>query len=103
MHEHLYKLFCMVENNSIPFSVDTSADDTVDDLKKIIKSEKPNALQSIDANQLMLWKVDKPRQEIKTDELTDDKILDPTWSISDYWDQEPPTKRVHVFIRIAGK
>ena len=93
----------MIENNSTIFSDTIGTDETVDDLKKRIKVENAPDLNDIDAARLSLWKVDltKP-QDIKPDDLTDENVLDPLWTISEYWD-EVPEKCIHIYIRIAGK
>ena len=100
--EQQYTLFCVIENdenNSEPFDIYVPANETVSYLKKIIMSQGLPELNDFHSSNLKLWKVNKPRQEINPDELTDNKILEPTWKISDYWKEEPPTKCVHVYIR----
>ena len=52
------KLFCWILDRSIePFSVEVKNDDTVDDLKKAVVTNKPMALGGLDADQLTIWKV----------------------------------------------
>ncbi|KAF9143511.1 hypothetical protein BGX20_007131, partial [Mortierella sp. AD010] len=57
------KLFCIVENESTSFSVEILDIETVDDLKKVIKTAKSNDLSKIDADRLTLWKASIPIAE----------------------------------------
>jgi hypothetical protein len=51
-------LFCWILGVSDrPFSVTIEDNRTVDDLKKAIVKEKPNAFTNVDPDQLTLWKV----------------------------------------------
>ena len=57
MTEHL-KLFAYIYGLNDPsFSVSIKCSETVDDLKKAIKKEKPIDLNGVDANRLVLYKV----------------------------------------------
>ena len=59
MSEDNYTLFCLIENISADsFSVDINPQKTVGHLRKCIKNEKQNDLKDVDADRLMLWKVD---------------------------------------------
>ncbi|KAF9342633.1 hypothetical protein BGX26_007146 [Mortierella sp. AD094] len=53
-------LFCLVDGDSTPFSVDIDASKTVDHLKDAIKLKKPNDFNDIDADKLTLWHVSIP-------------------------------------------
>ncbi|KAG0196247.1 hypothetical protein BGX31_005511, partial [Mortierella sp. GBA43] len=54
------RIFCVLEGGSTPFSVKIPSDAIVDDLKKLIKLEKPNHLRDVDADDLTLWNVSIP-------------------------------------------
>ncbi|RHZ79758.1 hypothetical protein Glove_141g119 [Diversispora epigaea] len=58
-------LFCFVEGDSKEkvFGVTTGINDYVSNLKKIIKNEKSNLFVDIDANDIVLWKVNIPIDE----------------------------------------
>ena len=99
-----YELFCLIEINekvSKPFSVEIAGDESVYKLKERIKDKKQNDLKDVDADKLMLWKVDAPdAQAIDLSGLTD--TLKPTWKINHYWN--PPSEGlIHIYIRILGK
>ncbi|KAF9172962.1 hypothetical protein BGX21_004248, partial [Mortierella sp. AD011] len=70
------RLFCIVDKDSSPFSVKVFKDDTVDDLKKKIKKEKPETFSGVDADALVLWHVSIPsvqKRQIVRNNLTDDE------------------------------
>jgi hypothetical protein len=50
-------LWCLLKGGDNPFSVVTLSTTSIDDLKILIKREKENALQRVDASDLKLWKV----------------------------------------------
>ncbi|RHZ80074.1 hypothetical protein Glove_139g400 [Diversispora epigaea] len=58
-------LFCLVEGDSKEKFIIVVAEknDYVNDLKKKIKEEKPNLFANIDANDIVLWKVNIPIEE----------------------------------------
>ncbi|CAG8586734.1 14652_t:CDS:2, partial [Cetraspora pellucida] len=64
-------IFCLVLGDAVgsAFVVDIKEDQTISHLKKLIKEEKKNAFGNIDANDIMLWKVDGipiSRENLKT-------------------------------------
>ena len=100
-----YTLYCFIETINVEaFPVDIDPNKTVGHLKKFIKNEKQNDLKDVDADKLMLWKVDVSEvEEIDLSGLGDGNALKSTWSISDYWEGKPSKKQIHVYIRIRGK
>jgi hypothetical protein len=50
-------LWCLVEGEDASFSVLAPPTTSISNLKKIIKREKENALQRVDASNVKLWKV----------------------------------------------
>jgi len=52
-----FKLWCLIEGTTTPFSVTASPDVDIDELKKMIQGEKKNLFQRVDASDLILWKV----------------------------------------------
>ena len=99
-----YKLYCEIENVSGPFSVDVTADETIDDLKGRIKDKNANILQDVDATQLKLWRVEIPDdQEIDFSSLAPEDELKPTWRINRYWEATPSEGHFHVYVKIPGK
>ena len=98
-------LYCLVENDSMPFPVDMVPKETVGELKKRIKNEKQNDFKDVDADRLTLWKVDTPDdRKIDSSGLNDENALKPTRKISNYWNEKTlPENCIHVYIRIRGK
>ena len=101
------KLFCL-EKGKTPaaqhaFPVNISREETVGDLKKLIKVEKPVAFAHVDTNNLRLWMV-----EISTDRndliqeqpqlLQDNDQLKATDYIDDYWTVTPKGRHIHVIV-----
>ena len=52
-----YKIWCLVEGDKNPFSVTVSSTRFIGELQKIIKKERNNDFQRVDASDLTLWKV----------------------------------------------
>ena len=98
-----YELFCLIEDDSEPFSIKVSTDETVENLKKSIIMEAFPELSDLHPRDLNLWQVDRQRNEIEPGELENDNSLDPTWKINRYWEVKPHGERIHVYIRIQGK
>ncbi|KAF9919518.1 hypothetical protein BGZ67_001991, partial [Mortierella alpina] len=76
------------------FPVKVSLDDTVGDLKKLIKSEQAPAFDDITANSLTLWKVSIPivadkHKAILLDSLEVKDDLDPRDDIAAVFDVDP--------------
>ncbi|KAG0071922.1 hypothetical protein BGZ92_004149 [Podila epicladia] len=71
MTDNRLSLFCLVDGEAAPFSIRIASSDTVDDLKKAIKTEKTNAFEGVDANNLILWSVSIP---VSDDDDDDDEV-----------------------------
>ena len=56
-------LFCEVLGNAQPFSINIRGDDTVGELRKVIRAEKDVTFKDIEADNIMRWKWNKPRGE----------------------------------------
>jgi Crinkler effector protein N-terminal domain len=53
-------LFCLLEGDTVPFSVEVSSDTNIFSLKKSIRSEHNfRLLRGVDAVDLVLWKVSR--------------------------------------------
>jgi uncharacterized protein YfeS len=65
----LLTLFCLVDGESSPFSVDVERTKTVDKLKEAIKDKKAIAFADVDAEMLTLWRVSIPISEDDDHEL----------------------------------
>jgi hypothetical protein len=94
----------LLEGEESPFNISISLGEDVDKLKKEIKAELQNALQTVDSPQLMLWKIDKRTEEAKGLVRKDIQHgqLDSQTQLSYYWPGGPSnvygTRIVHVFI-----
>lgn len=100
----LLSLFCYVrgESHKNVFLVKIEDGDTVDGLRKAIKTEKSPSFNDIDASSLLLWKVSLPySQNIKEDverHLVGKKPLDPVDDISDLFPLPLEKRTVYVVI-----
>lgn len=96
-------IFCVVDGESTPFSIDVSPDDTVGNLKDLIKN-KTKQFGDIAAKELILWKVlipvdnDKNPPIVKLDNLEDKKKLIPTTMLSYLYPTYPPESSIHIVI-----
>jgi hypothetical protein len=101
-------LFCLVhgEPASKAFSVKVQKNDTVDDLKKLIKREKHPRFEDIAADELNLWAVSVPvddttaLKELALENNKDKGIqeLHPVKKISKVFPDEPPDEHIHVIV-----
>lgn len=98
-------LFCLIKG-SFPakkhvFPVKISKEETIGELKQVIKAEDPQTLNSISAKNIRLWKVEIPFDRddlIQNLTLQDNDELLNANDIKDYWNEVPQRKRIHVII-----
>ena len=57
MSDTTYTLWCLVEEDEMPFSVTVSPTLSIDGLKRAIKAETIDLFEEIGARSLTLWKV----------------------------------------------
>ncbi|KAF9979957.1 hypothetical protein BGZ65_005752 [Modicella reniformis] len=86
-HANTLTLFCAVDGESNPFSVEVDPTKSFDVLKKTIKKERANFFSNIDADQLTLWKVSK-------------KILSAATELSEVFKEGAPKKTLHIIVRL---
>ncbi|KAG0369009.1 hypothetical protein BGZ54_000640, partial [Gamsiella multidivaricata] len=106
MPEHL-KLFCLVSGDSVSrvFPVKVPSDDTVSDLKELIKAKKAPELDDIAADNLTLWHVSIPLTDgddehpVILDTLNDKKKLRPATDLSEVFSEEIPRKTVNILVQ----
>ncbi|KAF8943231.1 hypothetical protein BGZ46_006573, partial [Entomortierella lignicola] len=95
-------LFCILDGDSSAFEVNLDADDSIAALKRAIKGEKPNDLQGIDADKLLLFQIAVPDEGTK---VNLDKIDSPTPlvkgsdEISEVFGTSPVKKIIHVVVQ----
>ena len=98
-------LFCVVDGESTSFPIKISSEETVGELKKLIKAEKPNYCEKIDAKDLTLWHVSLPvvpkkdRKAISLADVPSKEELDETDDISDVFQEMPPKKTIHIIVQ----
>ncbi|KAG0311177.1 hypothetical protein BG000_006754, partial [Podila horticola] len=101
-------LFCLVDGASTfnAFSINISSNDTVDDLKNLIKARNTNAFSDVDANKLTLWCVSIPITDdddeisIMLNNVTSNKKrLHPVTRLLKVFPEELPEETVHIIIQ----
>ncbi|KAF9323060.1 hypothetical protein BG006_001796, partial [Podila minutissima] len=105
MTDNRMSLFCLVDGETTPFSVEVDRTKTVDHLKDLIKAKKANTYSDVDADMLMLWHVSIPvvppnkRKPIILNEIDSATELDPTDDISDVFEETPLKKTIHIIVQ----
>ncbi|OAQ22282.1 hypothetical protein K457DRAFT_345649 [Linnemannia elongata AG-77] len=105
MTDNLLTLFCLVDGDSVPFSVDIDASKTVDHLKDAIKSKKTPRFDDVAADELTLWRVSIPlvpkkdRKDISLGEVSSKEELDETDDLSDVFQDKLPKKTIHIIVQ----
>ncbi|KAG9061138.1 hypothetical protein KI688_007768 [Linnemannia hyalina] len=105
MTDNRLNLFCLVDGEATPFSIEVDRTKTVDHLKDLIKAKKANAYSDVDADVLTLWRVSIPidppnkRKPIVLTEVQSAAELDPTDDVSDVFEGTPPKKTIHLIVQ----
>ncbi|KAF9159109.1 hypothetical protein BGX20_003103, partial [Mortierella sp. AD010] len=95
---------CIEDGKATPFSVKIDRGEIVDELKKVIKTEKPIDFHDVDADQLKLFKVSIPlaplneRKPIPLNQVDSATELDPTDDLFDVFKETPPKKTIHIIV-----
>ncbi|KAF9197366.1 hypothetical protein BGZ49_002222, partial [Haplosporangium sp. Z 27] len=98
------KLFCIINGESTPFSIKIRADETVDDLKKAIKKEKPIQFSDVDSDNLNIWRVsisivdDDEDKPIRLEDQSYSKKLHATSELFEVFSKNPLKKTIHAII-----
>src|SRR5688572_2915646 len=109
-------IFCLVhgEPTTNTFSVDIDESKTISTFKKLIKKEKENDFHDIDADKLVLWKVNIPVNDtsvlenlvLKNNEEEGVQELLLVTKISKIFPDDPTEEHIHVIVErpsCAGK
>lgn len=85
-------LFCRVHNDptAVPFLVKTDAEDTVGELKELIKNKNSPEFDSFPPHRLTLWKWNKSTDKVGAEDLDPNDILDPRMKIGDVFEGDLP-------------
>jgi hypothetical protein len=101
MASHL-KLFVYIIGLGSLFPVNIERSETVGDLKIVILKEKPNGLKDVDADRLILFKVEL-RDAKNLEQLAHDATkeeLDVPSTLSEVFPQNPPAKTVSILVHL---
>ncbi|KAF9377839.1 hypothetical protein CPC16_011612, partial [Podila verticillata] len=107
MTDNRMSLFCLVDGESASsvFPVKLFPDDSIGDLKKLIKTEKSPEFDDIPADKLTLWRISIPvvplnkHKPIVLNESESATELNPTDDISDVFEEKPPEKTIHIIVQ----
>jgi len=108
-------LVCLISPDDKPdehlFVVKMNDDDTVSQLKKLIKDDYPHRLRNVDAPDLVLWKCSIPddndlQKTLETIrfEVPDARLchLRPSSKISEYFATTLPGKTIHILVEVPA-
>ena len=86
------------------FLVEISLAKTILHLKDAIVAWMPNRFHGIDANELVLWKAERPDEDeaIKAFDINDATEMRSTYEIRECF-TDPPKKHIHIVIKVPGK
>ncbi|KAG0045505.1 hypothetical protein BGZ83_009310, partial [Gryganskiella cystojenkinii] len=88
MTDNQWTLFCLIDGEDTPFSIQIPSSKTIDELKKAIKAEKTPEFDDMAADKLTLWKVSIPvlpkkdRTQISLADVSSKVELDETDDLS---------------------
>lgn len=97
-------LFCVIHGDphGVPFPVKITREETVGELKKLIKREKANSLKHIDADQLSLFEANVLAAEVGDVPLED--MFDTMDTVEEVFQHDlPKPKCVHIIVKVPGK
>jgi hypothetical protein len=99
-------LFCLVdgEATSNAFSIKTPSNNTVDDLKNLIKTRKSPEFDDVAADKLKLWRVsipitDEDEVPIVLNSFDEKKKLGPATRLSRVFPEDPPEETIHIIVQ----
>ena len=98
-------IFCWILGAPSSFSVSVSRGQSVYDLKEAIILKKPNAFQKIDADDLVLWRIDvlsRQKKNFEESRLHDRQPLDDADDIGVHFNGDPPKQHIHIIIKVPG-
>ncbi|KAF9286950.1 hypothetical protein BGZ74_001200 [Mortierella antarctica] len=102
------KLFCLVdgESTSSIFPAKLSSDESIGDLKELIKTKKAPRFDDVAADELTLWRVSIPITDddelpILLDTVTDEdkKKLGPVTSVSEVFPDDIPGETINIIVQ----
>ncbi|KAG0325630.1 hypothetical protein BG000_001729 [Podila horticola] len=105
---YLMSLFCLVDGESASnvFPVKLSADESIGDLKNLIKTALSPQFDDVTAKDLTLWRVSIPITDddnaipiLLNNVTSDKKKLGPVDDISDVFEVRPPKKTIHIIVQ----
>ncbi|KAF9114040.1 hypothetical protein BGX30_006735, partial [Mortierella sp. GBA39] len=109
MTDNRLSLFCLVDGEATAnaFSVKIPSNDTVDDLKELIKTKKSPEFDDIAADKLTLWRVSIPDDDdddevpILLDSVSteDKKKLRATRELSEVFTDKLPKSTIHIIVQ----
>jgi len=94
-------LFVHVIGLSNSFAVDIERSKTVGHLKQAILRENPNGLKGIDADRLVLYKVELPDgEDLLVSQASGEKLGLPTTKLSQIFLMKPPAEVVSILVEV---
>ena len=106
LSSNMLTIFCWILGANSAFSVNVRRDQSVYDLKETIMSKKRNAFKEIDADNLVLWRMDvksKQKKNFQESRLHDQVPLDDVGEIGVHFNGNPLEQHIHIVIKPPGK
>ena len=106
LSSNMLTIFCWILGDDSAFLVKVHRDQSVYEVKEAIISENPHAFKEIDADELVLWRMDVKSQERKNFQesgLHDQVPLDDLEEIGVYFNGNPRKQHIHIIITVPGK
>lgn len=95
-------LFCIVhrEQDATPFPVRVNREDTIGELKELIKEQCRPEMDHIASRHLKLWKWNKSVRKVTDADLNTTNSLDPMDTVDDVFENDSPQRKViHIIIK----
>lgn len=106
MADHKWRIFCVIVDENIPFSVELLPDKTVDELKDAIKLKRPNEFANIDATHLTLYRANIPADKElskhvmkQINSIPAPEELNPIDELGDLFAETPAQKTVQILVQ----
>ena len=106
LSSNMLTIFCWILGANSAFSVNVRRDQSVYDLKETIMSKKRNAFKEIDADNLVLWRMDvksKEKKNFQESGLHGQVPLDDVEEIGVHFNGNPPKEYIHIIIKVPCK
>ncbi|CAG8754857.1 2955_t:CDS:1, partial [Funneliformis mosseae] len=99
------ELFCLIQENTVAqaFPLKINQNESIGQLKEVIKVKKTSEFNFFTANQIRLWKIqiqgDSDKELTKLMLYKEEQLL-PTRKVSSYFSEKPLDEYIHIIIKL---